>query len=128
MIFRSLRFSLGFTFHLIYALRYSAGGLLLSLLLLPSAVAVPGELTTTALRGLQRQAVANSVSGQQPVQPAAPLPQGVIASDPAEIFTFGPNCAWNFHSTPEVSAIPRLGLVPSIPRNVPFLTCDVPPT
>lgn len=111
MIPRSLRFSPGFILHCTCALRCSAGGLLLSLLLLPSAVAVPGELTTMALRELQRQAVANSVSAQQPMQPAAPLPQGVIASDPAQIFTFGPNCAWNFHSTPDVSAIPRLGLV-----------------
>lgn len=128
MISRSLRFSLGFTLYLIYALRYSAGGLLLSLLLLPSAVAVPGELTTMALRELQRQAVANSVSAQQPMQPAAPLPQGVIASDPAQIFTFGPNCAWNFHSTPDVSAIPRLTLAPYPQKRSTLLTCDVPPT
>lgn len=73
-----------------------------------SVNAVPGQLGAAAIRELQRQAasamretVVSALEG--PEEPPAAASQKEVASDPGSTFTFGPDCAWNFHGTADVS-------------------------
>lgn len=76
-----------------------------------SVNAVPGQLGAAAIRELQRQAasamretVVSALEG--PEEPPAAASQKEVASDPGSTFTFGPDCAWNFHGTADVSHHP----------------------